>query len=228
VTGSRSVSRGGSRTCSSPGGRLPVTVPRSVGQLPVHYAHQPTAGSSRWHGDYVDAQASPLWPFGHGLSYGRCTYDRFDVPRTVTLGGTIDATVQVTSVGERAADEVVQVYARRVSSSRTMPHRQLVGFCRLEVASGATTSVRMRIDTRDLAFTDGRRWCLEPGHIRLWAGRSSGSPAGGDGGAHRRTDRPGDTTFPQRRGPGRTSARPARTGRRRRRGVGRPPPTTTS
>ena len=95
-------------------GRLPVTMPRHVGQVPLTYRHHPTGGRSNPRGDYVDGPTSPLWPFGFGLSYTRIELSDLRLDRTVvpTRDGEVTVEVDVTNVGERAGDEVVQLYIR--------------------------------------------------------------------------------------------------------------------
>jgi beta-glucosidase len=160
---------------AEPGGRLPVTVPWSVGQVPIHYAHKPSGGRSNWKGDYVDGPHRPLWPFGFGLSYttfalGDLTLDG----ATVEPGGSIVASVDVANTGSRAGDDVVQLYLRDVEASVTRPVLQLCGFARVSLAPGQRRRVAFRVWSDQLAFTgvDGRL-VLEPGRIELMVGRSS-------------------------------------------------------
>ena len=92
---------------ADPGGKLPVTVPRHVGQVPIYYAHKPSGGRSHWHGEYVDGSNLPLWPFGHGLSYTRFALHGPELDRTtLALGDEVAIAVEVENVGERAGDEV--------------------------------------------------------------------------------------------------------------------------
>ncbi len=159
----------------SPGGRLPVTVPWSVGQVPIHYAHKPSGGRSNWKGDYVDGPHLPLFPFGFGLSYtefeiGDLTLDR----PTIEAGGEVAASVDVRNTGGRVGDEVVQLYLRDCEASVTRPVLQLCGFHRVSLRPGERRRVTFRLAADLLAFTgvDGRL-ILEPGRIELMVGRSS-------------------------------------------------------
>jgi beta-glucosidase len=94
---------------ASPGGKLPVTIPRDVGQVPLTYRHHPSGGRSQWKGDYVDGPVSPLWPFGHGLSYTAFDLSglRLESAEVPTEGGELRVSVEVANTGDRAGDEVV-------------------------------------------------------------------------------------------------------------------------
>jgi beta-glucosidase len=160
---------------ADPGGKLPVTVPRHVGQVPIHYAHKPSGGRSHWHGDYVDGSHLPLWPFGHGLSYTRFALHGPQLDRT-TLGpgDEVAIAVEVENVGERAGDEVVQLYVRDEEASVTRPVKELRGFRRVHLAAGERRRVTFRLAAEQLAFTglDGQL-VLEPGLVRVMVGTSS-------------------------------------------------------
>jgi beta-glucosidase len=159
----------------SPGGKLPVTVPRHVGQIPIHYAHKPSGGRSHWHDDYVDGSHLPLWPFGHGLSYTRFEVSGLRVDSaTIDSGGEVSIGVDVANVGEREGDEVVQLYVRDVEASVTRPVKELRGFARVRLAAGERRRVTFRLAAEQLAFTglDGRL-IIEPGRITVMVGTSS-------------------------------------------------------
>jgi beta-glucosidase len=160
---------------ADPGGKLPVTVPRHVGQVPIHYAHKPSGGRSHWHGDYVDGSHLPLWPFGHGLSYTRFALHGPQLDRTtLALGDEVAIAVEVENVGERAGDEVVQLYVRDEEASVTRPVKELRGFRRVHLAAGERKRVTFRLAAEQLAFTglDGQL-VLEPGRVRVMVGTSS-------------------------------------------------------
>lgn len=160
---------------ANPGGKLPATVPRHVGQIPIHYAHKPSGGRSHWHDDYVDGSHLPLWPFGHGLSYtcfelGGLRLDR----TTVDAGGEVAVGVDISNVGDRDGDEVVQLYARDVEASVTRPVKELRGFVRVRLAAGERRRVTFRLAAEQLAFTDlDGRLVVEPGLVALMVGTSS-------------------------------------------------------
>ncbi|HEX5012691.1 MAG TPA: glycoside hydrolase family 3 N-terminal domain-containing protein [Candidatus Limnocylindrales bacterium] len=159
-----------------PGGRLPVTVPRDVGQVPLTYRHHPTGGKSNWKVDYVDGSSSPLWPFGHGRSYTSFTIDHLRVDKSLleTSGDVVTVRVDVTNTGQRAGDEVVQLYVRDEEASVARPVKELRGFRRLHLAPGECRTVAFRLSTEQLAYYDvGMRRIVEPGGVRLFVGRSA-------------------------------------------------------
>jgi beta-glucosidase len=160
---------------ADPGGKLPVTVARHVGQVPIHYAHKPSGGRSHWHGEYVDGSNLPLWPFGHGLSYTRFALRGPELDRTtLALGDELSISVDVENVGERSGDEVVQLYVRDEEASVTRPVKELRGFRRVRLAPGERRRVTFRLAAEQLAFSglDGAL-VLEPGRVRLMVGTSS-------------------------------------------------------
>lgn len=160
---------------AEPGGRLPVSIPRKAGQIPVFYGHKPTGGRSQVLGDYVDVEAGPLYPFGHGLTYTTFRYDRLViVPEAVPADGQVEVACRVTNVGERAGDEVVQLYVRDVQASVTRPVKELKGFVRLHLRPGESREVRFTLDLCQLAFYD-RKWrrVVEPGEVEVMIGASS-------------------------------------------------------
>jgi beta-glucosidase len=159
-----------------PGGRLPITVPRHVGQIPLTYRHHPTGGKSNWKIDYVDGASSPLWPFGHGRSYSTFAFDHVRVDKSLltTTGDSVTIRADVTNTGTRAGDEVVQLYVRDEEASVARPVLELRGFQRLHLAPGECRTVAFRLSTEQLAYVnvDYRR-VVEPGSIRVFVGRSS-------------------------------------------------------
>ena len=161
---------------SDPGGRLPITMPRHVGQVPMTYRHHPTGGRSNPTGAYVDGPASPLWPFGFGLSYASIELSnlRFDRATLPTQEGTVSIAVDASNVGQRRGDEVIQLYARDEEASVARPVLELVGFRRLELAPGECRTVEFVVHAEQLAYTgvDYRR-VIEPGRVTFSIGRSS-------------------------------------------------------
>jgi beta-glucosidase len=159
-----------------PGGRLPVTIPRHVGQVPLTYRHHPTGGKSNWKIDYVDGLSSPLWPFGHGRSYSSFTIDHLRVDKSLlqTTGDTVMIRADVTNTGARAGDEVVQLYVRDEEASVARPVLELRGFQHVHLAPGECRTVSFRISTEQFAFIDADyRRVVEPGGITIFVGRSS-------------------------------------------------------
>ena len=160
----------------NPGGKLPVSVPRHVGQVPVTYRHHPTGGHSQPKGDYVDGSVKPLWPFGFGLSYTTFTVDALclDATELATDGGELSISVDVTNTGQRAGDEVVQLYVRDDEASVARPVRELRGFCRVTLAPGECRTVTFRLSAEQFAYTGAdRRRVIEPGTIGIEVGTSS-------------------------------------------------------
>lgn len=160
---------------ANPGGKLPITVPRHSGQIPIYYGHKPSGGKSNWQGPYVDGSNEPLWPFGFGLSYTRFEVRELRLDReSVAIDGEFEASVVVANVGDRAGDEVVQLYVRDEEASVTRPVKELRGFKRVTLAAGEARTLRFRLAVEQLAFTgvDGRLR-IEPGRITVMAGSSS-------------------------------------------------------
>ena len=159
----------------NPAGRLPVTLARDVGQMPVYYNHKPTGGRSMFWGDYSDMPVAPLYPFGHGLSY--TTFDYCDLrlsAQEVPPDGVLDIGMSITNSGNRAGDEVVQLYLSDLSGSVTRPVKELKGFRRITLREGETRILTFHLDMSQLAF-HGRdmSFAVEPGEIRVMLGASS-------------------------------------------------------
>ena len=166
----------------SPGGKLPVSYPRSSGQIPVFYGHKISGGLSHWKGDYVDGPAAPLYPFGYGLSYTTFALEEAAVRRAeVSWAETITVDVTVTNTGDRAGDEVVQLYVRDPHASVTRPVLELKSFVRVELAAGDSRRVTFDVPVGQLGF-HGRDldYVVEPGVVELLVGTSSADlvPAG--------------------------------------------------
>ena len=160
---------------AAPGGRLPVSFPHTVGQVPVYYAHKPSGGRTMWHGDYVEAPSKPLFPFGHGLSYTRFEYAGLSLSATeMAATGTLDIRCDVTNAGQRAGEEVVQLYVQDMAGSVTRPVKELRGFKRVALAPGETRRLTFQLDLSQLAFYDRQmRFVVEPGEFGVYVGSSS-------------------------------------------------------
>jgi beta-glucosidase len=167
---------------SAPGGKLPMTFPRSVGQIPTYYAHKVSGGRSHWRGDYADSPAAPLYPFGHGLTY--TTFALADARvATPTVGWNESIVVRsdVRNTGERAGEEVVQLYVRDPVASITRPVLELKSFVRIALAPGESKTVSFSVPVGQLGFHDrALDWVVEPGAFELFVGTSSDDllPAG--------------------------------------------------
>jgi beta-glucosidase len=154
----------------NPGGKLPITFPRSVGQLPAYYYHKPSARRG-----YLFTSIEPLFPFGHGLSYTAFRYEnlRLASPR-IGVGGVAHVRVDVTNTGNRTGDEVVQMYIRDQVSSLTRPVKELRGFQRITLQPGETRTVEFDLPPEALAFLDeNMEWVVEPGLFDVMVGGSS-------------------------------------------------------
>jgi len=158
----------------NPAGRLPVTMPRAPGQLPLYYNHKPSGAFSQFHGDYSDLSASPLFCFGHGLTYTRFEYKDLEISSPeVKAKDLVEVSCRVANVGERAGDEVVQLYVRQPFASVTRPVQELKGFARVGLEAGQTRHVRFALDIRQFAFYDTEmRFVVEPGTVEIMVGAS--------------------------------------------------------
>ena len=160
----------------SPAGRLPITFPRSAGQVPVFYAHKPSGGKSHWKGAYVDENNLPLYPFGHGLSYARFAYGNLKLPERVPLDGEIVVEADVMNISDRVGEEVVQLYIRDdCAFDVTRPVMELKGFKRITLQPGERKTVRFTVDTAILSFLNrAGEFVVEPGEHTVMLGASSG------------------------------------------------------
>ena len=155
----------------NPGGRLVQTWPRSLGDLPPMMDYDLRHGRT-----YLYFEGEPLFPFGYGLSYTTFGYAKLRTAADEADAETsVDVLVDVTNTGGRAGDEVVQLYARYVSSGVKRPLQQLVGFRRVTLAAGETKTVTISLDVNELAYWDvsSQRFVVESGAIELRVGRSS-------------------------------------------------------
>lgn len=159
----------------NPAGRLPITVPRTVGQVPTYYAHKPSGGRSHWKGAYVEESNRPLFPFGHGLSYTTFAYsDLVCAATSIGVHGSVDIGCVVANVGDRTGEEVVQLYIQVEQASVTRPVLELRGFCRLELAPGAKKRVVFSLSAHQVGFYDtAHEYVVEPGHVKVHVGASS-------------------------------------------------------
>lgn len=159
----------------NPSGKMPISVPRSEGQIPVYYNHKVSGGRSHWHTDYVDMSVSPLYSFGHGLSYTQFEYSNLQVSSVnVNAEDTITIQLGVQNVGSCGGDEVVQLYLRDPLASVTRPVKELKGFKRLTLAPGEQKTVTFHVPVQQMAFYDRQmQFVVEPGEIQVMVGSAS-------------------------------------------------------
>ncbi|HMJ32789.1 MAG TPA: beta-glucosidase BglX [Baekduia sp.] len=164
----------------NPGGKLPVSFPQSVGQVPIYYNHDPTGrpcdATSKYNSRYRDLKTcAPLYPFGYGLSYTSFKIDNLQLStESMSQRGSVMASVDVQNTGSRAGDEVVQLYLHDPVASLSQPVRRLRGFQRVTLDAGQKKTVTFRLDAGDVGFYDNSgRFTVEPGQIDVFAGDSS-------------------------------------------------------
>jgi beta-glucosidase len=164
----------------NPGGKLPVSFPRTLGQVPIYYNHEPTGRpcdtGSKYNSRYRDLPScDPLYGFGYGLSY--TTFDISGLKlsgSTMPANGKITASVDVKNTGKRSGDEVVQLYIHDPVASLSQPVRRLRAFQRVTLAPGQTKHVTFTLTNQDVGFyTNGGRFTVEPGTIDVYVGDSS-------------------------------------------------------
>jgi beta-glucosidase len=164
---------------ANPGGKLPVTFPRSVGQSPIYYNHKntgrPPGGESKDVSGYRDIPWTPLYPFGYGLSYTQFKLSHLQLSATrIHPDGTEHVGVDVENVGDRAGDEVVQLYTHDVVASVTRPVEALKGFERVSLQPGETRHIEFTLGPGELGFyNQAMRFVVEPGKFDVMAGDNS-------------------------------------------------------
>jgi beta-glucosidase len=164
---------------ANPGGKLPVSWPRSVGQVPVYYAHNLTQEpdtAPNFESRYWDAPSSPLYPFGYGLSYTKFAFSNLALSQSeVKVGGKFTVSVDVQNTGNRAGDEVVQLYIHQRAGSASRPERQLKGFERITLAPGEKKTVQFTLGPNELRYwsPQERRWVEEAENFDVWVGQDS-------------------------------------------------------
>jgi beta-glucosidase len=154
----------------NPGGKLPITIPRSAGHLPSYYNYKPSARRG-----FLFDDVSPLYPFGFGLSYTSFVFKNLRLEKKkITTKGITRALVEVTNTGRRRGTEVVQMYIRDRVSSVTRPIKELKGFRKISLEPGETKTVALEITPESLAFYDiNLKFTVEPGEFEIMVGHSS-------------------------------------------------------
>ena len=160
----------------SPGGKLPFTWPRTVGQVPMIYAHTRSHEPENQARRYWDEASTPLFPFGHGLSYGRFDYTNLTVDQpTTTIAGTTTVSVEVTNTSDREADEVVQLYLHQRYGTASRPVRELKGFQRVTLAAGESRTLSFQVgpDERRYWNAAAHDWVTDASTFDIWVGGDS-------------------------------------------------------
>ncbi|MEM2480389.1 MAG: beta-glucosidase BglX [Candidatus Bathyarchaeia archaeon] len=163
----------------NPGGKLPVSFPRTVGQVPIYYNHKstgrPPSPENRWTSKYIDAPYTPLFPFGHGLSYTRFEYSCLKIkPFEVERDQDVEIKFKLKNVGDMEGDEVVQLYIRDAVASVTRPVKELKGFRRITLKPGEEKPVEFKLKLEDLSFLNHEmKRVVEPGEFKVMVGSSS-------------------------------------------------------
>jgi beta-glucosidase len=162
----------------NPGGKLPMSFPVNVGQIPISYNELPTGRpfdpNNKYTSKYLDVGNAPQYAFGYGLSYTTFSISHLSAPSRVSRNGTFQVSARITNTGSRGGDDVVQLYLHESYTSILQPVRKLEGFRRVTLAPGQSQTVRFTLGPRNLGFynNDGR-FVIEPGPFDLWVGDSS-------------------------------------------------------
>ncbi|MCK4751857.1 MAG: glycoside hydrolase family 3 C-terminal domain-containing protein [Planctomycetes bacterium] len=163
----------------NPSGKLTTTFPRTVGQVPIYYNHKntgrPPREKDRYTSRYIDISWTPLFPFGYGLSYTTFEYKNLKVnPNKIVLGQPITVTIDVQNTGERAGEEVVQLYIRDLVASVTRPVKELKGFRKISLKPKQKKKVSFTITSEQLSFCNQEmKFVTEPGDFKIWVGPDS-------------------------------------------------------
>jgi beta-glucosidase len=163
----------------NPSGKLPLTIPRSVGQIPLYYNHKNTGrpfdANDRYTSKYIDEKHWPQYPFGYGLSYTAFSFSELELnKRSIALGETLEARIRVKNTGTRAGEEVVQLYIRDLAGSVTRPVLELKGYRKLALDPGESEEVSFQLSSEDLRFwTRDMTFRSEPGRFRVLIGPNS-------------------------------------------------------
>jgi beta-glucosidase len=158
---------------AAPSARLPISWPRSIGQIPVYYNHKNTgrpSSPSRWHTGYLDESKEPLFPFGYGLTYTSFKYSNLHVEAAaIGPSDTLHVSAEIENAGQRAGTEVVQMYIHDRVASTSRPVRELKGFQRITLAPGEHKTVDFSVNANDLGSYDpDMKWVVPPGTYDVW------------------------------------------------------------
>lgn len=164
----------------NPSGKLPMTFPRSVGQVPIHYNHLNTGRPQQnfgqmWTSGYLDQPSTPAYPFGFGLSYTKFSYSKISMSKSAyNRGETVDVSVTVTNTGDVAGEEVVQLYIRDMSADISRPVKELKGFQKIRLEKGQSKIVSFRLSEKDLSYWNrDLKFKADPGTFKVFVGGNS-------------------------------------------------------
>lgn len=163
----------------NPSGKLPVTFPHAVGQIPIYYNQmntgRPFDDKNKYTSKYLDVANTPLYPFGYGLSYTNFAFGNLRLSASqITPNGSLSISVDVQNTGGREGTEVVQLYIRDLVGSLTRPVKELKGFQRVALRAGEKRTVNFTLKPEHLGFYNGQnKFVVEPGDFKVWVGQSS-------------------------------------------------------
>lgn len=159
----------------NPSGKLPMTFPRTVGQVPIFYGHRPSGGKSMWKIDYVETSTQPLYPFGYGLSYTTFDYSNLRIEANSPMAGdVVTILADVTNTGSRVGDEIVQLYTHTTRASVTRPLKELKGFKRVSLQPEETCTVKFEVNVNQFAYYNiDMQYVVTPGKVEVMIGRSA-------------------------------------------------------
>jgi len=163
---------------ANPGGKLPVTFPRTLGQVPLYYNHRntgrPPSPSEKYTSKYIDSPVEPLYPFGYGMSYSSFTLSGLSLSSgEITPAGAVKVSVDVSNLSSKAGDEVVQLYIRDAAGSETRPVRELKGFKRVTLAPGEKKMLEFELGPAELGYYYSGGFAVEPGVFKIYVSTSS-------------------------------------------------------
>ena len=164
---------------ANPGGKLPVTWMRHVGQVPIYYSHNLTQNPSQQDKRYWNEKFAPLYPFGYGLSYTSFAFSNLKLSQPeIRVGAATEVSVDVKNTGSRVGDEVVQLYIHQKAGGASRPIRELKGFERVTLAPGETKTVRFKLSPAELRYWNAavRDWVQEAETFDVWVGNDSTAP----------------------------------------------------
>ncbi len=156
----------------NPGGKLPISIPRNVGQIPVFHNHKPTGNLSVATWNYVEENTEPLFPFGYGLSYTQFEYSNLRINKPqVDINEEVEISLKVKNIGKLRGDEIIQLYFHDREATITRPIEELVGFKRITLEPGEIATIRFVISMKQLGFyNENMEYVVEPGNIDVYVG----------------------------------------------------------